>query len=82
MTAISFTDEPYAVRLLNAQTEEELGEVCPLLAVDGDKGLIVRQREMFWWPLNLIRVVLQPEPVEAPAEGEVDLPDEAPRATV
>lgn len=64
MAAVSFSEEPYAVHLLG-EDGEETEEVCPLLAVDGDKGLVVRQRVIFWWPLDLIRVILQPEMVES-----------------
>lgn len=74
MSVVHFGEEPFAVRLMpmNVPIEqaEEVGEVCPLLAVDGEMGLVVRQREMMWWPLDRIRVVLQPEP--APVG---DLPD-------
>lgn len=71
MSVIQF-DEPWAVQLKPVGSEEDeriTDEVCPLLAVDGNKALVVRQREMMWWPLGLIRVVLQPE-VAKPEEEE------------
>lgn len=69
MSVVQF-DEPWAVQLKPVGSEDDdriTDEVCPLLAVDGNKALVVRQREMMWWPLTLIRVVLQPE-VEKPEE--------------
>jgi hypothetical protein len=78
---VSFVDEPYAVRLMNEETEKEVGEIVPLLAVSGEKGLVVRDREMFWWPLRLIRVVLQPvaeQRANVGGEGETDESSGAP----
>ena len=71
MSVVHFGEQPYAVRLmpLNVPIEQatETEEVCPLLAVEGNQGLVVRQRELLWWPLDRIRVVLQPT-VETPEE--------------
>lgn len=68
---VHFGEEPYAVRLMPLEgPDKEIGEVCPLLAVQAHQGLVVRDREMFWWPLNRMRVVLQPEPVPAEAAPE------------
>jgi hypothetical protein len=71
MSAIDFSADPYGVRLLKKlEPHEETEQVCPLLAIDGEMGLVVRDREIFWWPLNLIRVVLQPE-VAKPEEEPI-----------
>ncbi len=69
MSVVHFGEEPYAVHLLDVDGKET-EDVCPLLAVEGDKGLVVRQREIFWWPLDRIRVILQPE-----VKPEIDPPD-------
>lgn len=77
MSVVHFGEQPFAVRLMpkNVPIEqaEEVGEVCPLLAIDGEQGLVVRQREIMWWPIERMRVVLQPE--VAPVEEEPEQGD-------
>ena len=81
MSVIQF-DEPWAVRLMPMNVDlklaKEVGEVCPLIAVEGNKGLVIRDREMFWWPLERMRVILQPEaqPAETPERVPQDLAGE------
>ena len=72
-------DEPWAVQLLNEHTSKATDEVCPLLAVAGERALVVRQGEMFWWPLRLIRVIeeLNATPPEEPGEPQEPPTDEA-----
>jgi hypothetical protein len=75
MSVVHFGEEPFAVRLLHINPDRgdaEIGEVCPLLAVEGNKGLVVRDREIFWYPLERMRVILQPE--KAPEEEPTRVP--------
>lgn len=77
---VHFGEEPFGVRLMPLEgPDKEVGEVCPLLAVQGDKGLVVRDREMFWWPLSRMRVVLQPEPEQPESLPDPSEPEIRPR---
>jgi len=69
MSVVHFGEEPYAVRVLDLEGNET-EDVCPLLAVEGEKGLIVRQREILWIELSRIRVILQPEVAAKPDQEE------------